>query len=199
MVLAGRCPAVGCRVGVMALHDRIFDRCSGVKRPPVEGWRPGKKVAFDMRINTRGEWIYQNSIVRRPELVKLFASVLRLDRGAFFLVTPQEKFTVSVEDAPFIAVEMEIRRQRGVEHIYLRTNVDDVVKVDARHRLMMRVSADTHRRLPYVHVRAGLLAKVARPVFYQLAERALEHAGESTVVSDRQMGVYSGGAFFPLQ
>jgi hypothetical protein len=123
-------------------------------------------------------------------MVKLFSTVLRRDPGAFVLVTPAERLTVEVEDAPFVAVDFEHRGVGSSQQIAFATNVDDVVIADTSHPLTVRGTADAPR--PYVLVRGGLEARLSRPVYYRLVDLAIEGPNIGS------MGVWSGGAFFPL-
>ena len=60
-----------------------------------------------MRIAADGTWYYLKTPIGRPALVKLFASVLKREGDKYFLVTPVEKCGITVDDAPFLAVEIE--------------------------------------------------------------------------------------------
>src|SRR6266704_7108342 len=83
--------------------------------PPVHLWNPAYCGEIDMRIAADGTWFYQKTPIGRPALVKLFASILRREGDKYFLVTPVEKCGIVVEDAPFLAVELEVARgDRGV-------------------------------------------------------------------------------------
>ena len=146
-----------------------------------------------MRIARDGTWYYQGSPIERPALVKLFSTVLRRDeKGAFWLTTPVENGRIEVEDAPFMAVELAKDGGDGDQVIRLRTNVDDWIRLDAEHPLRVEEGTDQEPR-PYVMVRNGLEARLARPVFYQLVDLGV------AAVHDRDvLGVWSAGTFFPL-
>ena len=144
----------------------------------------GLKIARD------GTWYYQGSPIQRQPLVKLFASVLHLENdGCYYLVTPVEKVTIEVEEMPLIAVEM--RREGGGEAQILtfRTNVDDEVAADADHPIGFE-PGKLGGFVPYVVVRDGLAARLARPIYYELAALAVEVGGPEKV------GVWSSGSFF---
>ncbi len=147
---------------------------------------------FNMRIDRNGTWHYRGSPIGRAALVKLFATVLRRDEeGAFWLTTPVENGRIEVEDAPFIAVEVIAEGAGASQVIRFRTNVDDIVTLDASHPLRVEEDAASGEPRPYIHVRKGLEARIARPVFYHLVER-----GESS--ADGAFGVWSSGRFFAL-
>lgn len=159
---------------------------------PVERWDPPYCGDIGLKIRADGTWLYQASPIGRMPLVKLFASILRKDNdGRTYVVTPVEKIAVEVEDAPFLAVEMAVEGQ-GVEQVLtFRTNVDDVVEVNAEHPLRF-VSAPPDGGLkPYVHVRGRLEALVTRAVYADLVALAFENdAGV--------FGLWSGGVWWPM-
>lgn len=158
--------------------------------PPVHLWNPPFCGDIDMRIATDGTWFYMQTPIGRPALVRLFASVLKREGERYFLVTPVEKVGITVDDAPFLAVEM--REAAGT--LRFRTNVDDWVACDADHALRFEPETATGGLKPYLHVRRGLWAKVTRALFYDLVAR-----GEERDIDGRRMfGVASGGAFFPM-
>jgi hypothetical protein len=164
------------------------------KHPPVEKWNPPFCGDLDMRIATDGTWFYLGTPIGRPALVRLFASVIKREDGRYFLVTPVEKVGIRVEDAPFLAVEMEIENRGPKQSLIFRTNVDDVVRCDADHRLRFEPEADTGGLRPYLHVRRDLWAKVTRALFFDLVAigEVREEGGE------RMFGVASSGEFFAM-
>ena len=158
--------------------------------PPVERWNPPFCGDIDMRIAADGTWFYQKTPIGRPALVKLFASVLKREGEKYFLVTPVEKVGIVVEDAPFLAVEMQ--DEKG--GLAFRTNVDDWVAAGPGHALRFDLDAATGGLKPYLHVRRGLWAKVTRALFYDLVELGEERALDGTAM----FGVASGGEFFAM-
>ncbi|WP_186387195.1 DUF1285 domain-containing protein [Stappia sp. TSB10P1A] len=162
--------------------------------PPVERWNPPFCGDIDMRIAGDGRWYYMGSPINREALVRLFASVLRRDEdGRHYLVTPVERVGITVEDAPFLAVEMHAQGEGREQRLTLRTNVGDVVTADASHPLRFERETGTDGLKPYIRVRGALDALLARPLLYQLAELFEEQdmGGRSV------LGVWSGGVFFP--
>lgn len=148
---------------------------------------------FQMRIARDGTWYYQGTPIRRPELVKLFATVLRRGPdGRYWLVTPVEQGLIEVEDVPFVAVELRSEGEGGGQCLSLRTNLDQWVPVDAAHPLAMRPQPDG-AAAPYVRVRDSLDARISRSVFYHLVELA-QPAPDGV----DEVGVWSSGRFFPL-
>ncbi|MBM3565830.1 MAG: DUF1285 domain-containing protein, partial [Alphaproteobacteria bacterium] len=149
----------------------------------------------DMRIAADGTWYHQGGPIGRKELVQLFASVLvRGDEGGFWLVTPAERARIRVDDAPFIGVELAREGTGEAQVLRLRTNVDDWVVIGPDHPLRLAPEKGGNGPKPYVAIRPGLDALVARSVYYELAALAVE----GTADGQRAMGVWSAGAFFPL-
>ncbi len=157
--------------------------------PPVESWHPAHCGDSDMRIARDGTWFHQGSPIGRKELVRLFSTVLRKDADGFVLVTPAEKLSIAVEDAPFIAVLMDRQGEGREQTLSFTTNLGDesVAGPDHPLRFVMQDGAP----VPYLHVRGHLEARLARAVYYQLVDLAVEEGG--------MLGVWSGGVFFALE
>jgi hypothetical protein len=150
---------------------------------------------LDIRIDRDGVWYYHGEPIRRKELVCLFASALTRDEnGGYWLVTPTEMGPVSVDDVPFIAVELFVAGCARDQVISFRTNIDQVVTVDHEHELYVVADAASGERVPYLRLGLGLDARLARSVYYDLVGHGseYEHAGQ------RLFGVWSRGSFFPL-
>lgn len=163
---------------------------------PVDRWSPPYCGDVGLAVAADGTWTYQGSPIRRPALVKLFASVLWRDVGGrHYLVTPVEKVDVVVADAPFLAVEMEVLGGGGDRVIVLRTNVDDVVRVGPANPLRFAVEAGTGGIKPYALVRGRLEALATRSVTHELLALIENAAAEG---EPEAYGIRSSGAFFPL-
>jgi hypothetical protein len=168
----------------------IAARLASGKLPPVHKWNPPFCGEMDMRIARDGTWFYQGSPISRKPMVRLFSTVLRQDEdGRYYLVTPVEKLAIRVDDAPFLAVEMTAHGAGEAQVLTFRTNVEDEVMAGPEHPIRVAVAADGEPS-PYVHVRDRLEALIARAVFYDLVELAVERDG--------RLGVWSAGAYFPL-
>jgi hypothetical protein len=166
---------------------------AGAKTPPVERWNPPFCGDIDMRIAADGAWFYNGTPIGRPALVRLFASILRRDPERFVLVTPVERVGIAVEDAPFLAVEMAVAGDGLGRTIAFRTNVDDLVHVDAAHPL--RFDKDEGGGIkPYVLVRGGLWALVTRALTFDLVELGEDRAVDGALM----FGVGVGELFFPI-
>jgi uncharacterized protein len=182
-------------LGGLAGLERAARSAGSRGRPPVETWNPEFCGDLDMRIARDGTWFYLGSPIGRKPLVRLFSSVLRKDGdGKTYLVTPVEKIGISVDDAPFLAVEMAVEGEGRDQRIGFRTNVDDYVEVDGDHPLRFEVEAPSGGLKPYVLVRGRLEALVVRSVFYDLVELGAEQLVEGR----RMFGVWSDSRFFPM-
>lgn len=175
-------------------------RAGGGKGPaPVELWNPPDCGDMDMVIRADGTWTYMGTPITRPALVKLFASVLAREGERFVLKTPVEKVGITVEDAPFLAVDMAVeagaaKGQAQGPTLVFRTNLDDVVRCGPGHQLRFAHGAGEGEVVPYLHVRRGLEARLSRAVHLDLME--LGEVREEGGVP--MFGVASGGLFFPI-
>jgi uncharacterized protein len=179
--------------GLEVIADTV-KTASGKGPAPVHLWNPPYCGDIDMRIAADGTWFYQGTPIGRPALVRLFASILKREGEQYFLVTPVEKCGIVVEDAPFMAVEMQAREGGAGRELRFRTNVDDWVACGPEHPLRFEPEAATGGLKPYVRVRSGLWAKVTRAVWYDLVE-----LGEKREIGGTEMfGVASGGEFYAM-
>ena len=168
-------------------------KVAGKGLPPVHLWNPPFCGDLDMRIASDGTWFYMGTPIGRPALVRLFSTILKREDGKHFLVTPVEKVGIRVDDAPFLAVEMQEEGHKQGRVLHFRTNVDDWVTCDGEHRLRFEAASDGGLT-PYLHVRSELWAKVTRALYYDLVDM-----GEERMVDGREMfGVTSAGEFFPM-
>lgn len=158
--------------------------------PPVHLWNPPFCGDLDMRIARDGTWFYLGTPIGRFELVKLFSSILRKDDDAYFLVTPVEKVGITVDDAPFVAVDFDVEGEGEAQVLTFETHVGDFAKAGPDNPIRVVRDPDTGEPSPYVLVRANLEALIDRKSFYRLVELGCHH--------DEWFGVWSGGQFFPI-
>ncbi|MDW4498277.1 DUF1285 domain-containing protein [Sulfitobacter sp. D35] len=159
-------------------------------KPPVHLWDPPFCGDLDMRIARDGTWFYLGTPINRPALVRLFSSILKKEKGRYFLVTPVEKVGIVVDDAPFVAVDFDVEGQDETQELTFETHVGDRVAAGPDNTIRVARDAETGEPSPYVHVRAGLEALIDRKSFYRLVELGTERDG--------WFGVWSGGTFFPI-
>lgn len=158
--------------------------------PPVHLWNPPFCGDLDMRIARDGTWFYLGTPIGRPELVRLFSSVLKKEDGKYFLVTPVEKVGITVDDAPFVAVDFEPAGADRDQVLTFTTHVGDVAIAGADHPIRVVRDPDTGEPSPYVHIRADLEALIDRKSFYRLVDIGAHHDG--------WFGLWSSGEFFPI-
>ncbi|MFT4027772.1 MAG: DUF1285 domain-containing protein [Novosphingobium sp.] len=152
--------------------------------PPVDQWHPERSGDSEMRIAADGRWYHQGGEITRPAMVRAFASLLRRDdSGQHWLVTPQEKLTIAVDDAAFVAVDVKAQG----DALAFRLNTDDLVIAGREHPIRAAGDADTPGL--YLAVRHGTEARLNRSTYLQLAEIALQGGA---------MFVSSQGMTFPL-
>lgn len=158
--------------------------------PPVHLWKPPFCGDLDMRIARDGTWFYLGTPIGRPELVRLFSTILRREGDDYFLVTPVEKVGITVDDAPFVAVDFEVSGAGEAQVLRFETNVGDHVSAGPDNPIRVERDPETGEPAPYVLVRANLEALIDRKSFYRLVE-----------IGDRKdgwFGLWSGGGFFPV-
>jgi len=167
---------------------------SGKGLPPVHLWNPPFCGDLDMRIARDGTWFYLGTPIGRVELVRLFSTVLRRDGDKYFLVTPVEKVGITVDDAPFVAVDFEVANAGPTQDVTFETNVGDFVTAGADTPIRVARDPDSGEPSPYVLVRANLEALIDRKSFYRLVDICVHHE----VKGVRWFGVFSGKEFFPI-
>ncbi len=161
--------------------------------PPVEKWDPPLSGDIDILINTRGEWFHEGGKITRETLVRLFASILKRELNAYFLVTPVEKWRIRVEDVPFVVTAVEIILDNAKQALLFTTNTGDTVVAGADNPLRVVTDQLSGEPTPYLMVRNGMEGRLNRNVFYRLADIA------EPASADGKYGVLSLGEFFPLQ
>ena len=174
--------------------DSLFETLLAEQRarrlPPVSEWKPTRRGAIDIRIARDGTWFHEGEMIKRDAMVRLFATILRKEEERFYLVTPVEQLEIVVEDAPMMAIALEVEGEGTAQRVLLSTNGGDHVLVDAGHPI--RVEDPMGVPSPYVHVRDGLEARLTRPAFYALVNEA------SSEDQQGRIGVWSCGLFFPI-
>jgi hypothetical protein len=164
---------------------------------PVHLWNPPFCGDLDIRIARDGTWYYLGTPIGRQPLVQLFASVLRKDEdGKTYLVTPVEKIGIIVEDAPFVAVDVEQGSGPLGPVLTFETNLGDRVELGPEHPLRVVIDTVTDEPRPYILVRGRLEALIDRKTFYRLAAIGeMRHEADGGTA----FGLVSNGAFFAIQ
>ena len=184
----------------MSAQDRVIPSAEGIAAslratktkglPPVHLWNPPFCGDLDMRIARDGTWFYLGTPIGRFELVKLFSSILRRDDDKYFLVTPVEKVGITVDDAPFVAVDFEVSGSGVDQVLTFNTHVGDVAVAGPQHPIRVERDAETGEPSPYILVRANLEALIDRKSFYRLVDCGSHHKD--------WFGVWSSGEFFRI-
>ncbi|MGY9045887.1 hypothetical protein P775_01795 [Puniceibacterium antarcticum] len=162
--------------------------------PPVDKWNPPFCGDLDMRIARDGTWFYQGTPIGRHALVRLFSTILKLEDGKYFLVTPVEKVGITVEDAPFLAVDFEAVGAGRKQVLSFQTNVGDTVVAGPDNPIRVVRDDASGEPSPYVMIRAGLEALIDRKSFYRLVDLGAHHEVES----QSWFGLWSSSAFYPM-
>ncbi len=158
--------------------------------PPVHLWNPPFCGDLDIHIAKDGSWSYMGSPITRFELVKLFSSILKKEGDKYYLVTPVEKVGITVEDAPFLAVDFDQAGKDETQTLTFTTQVGDQAAAGPDHPIRIVIDPETDEPSPYVLVRSNLEARIDRKSFYRLIDIGVDHDG--------WFGVWSGGEFFPI-
>lgn len=154
--------------------------------PPVHLWNPPFCGDLDIRIARDGTWFYLGTPIGRPEMVRLFSSILKREGDEHFLVTPVEKVRIRVDDAPFVAVDFT----PSGDDLIFRTNVGEQVTAGADNPIRVDLDPQTGEPAPYLHIRRNLWALIDRKSFYRLVDLGR--------VEGDAFGVHSGGRFFAI-
>ncbi|MNP09170.1 hypothetical protein D3C76_1012630 [compost metagenome] len=162
--------------------------------PPVHLWNPDFCGDIDMRIARDGTWYYLGTPIGRKPMVRLFSTIIRRDGDDYFLVTPVEKVGIKVDDAPFVAVSLEVEGEGEQQVLRFTSNVEDQVEAGPEHPLRFEIDAQTQEPSPYVLMRSNLEALIHRNVFYQLVELAVPQQ----IAGEQWLGVWSSGTFYPI-
>ena len=162
--------------------------------PPVMSWNPPFCGDLDIRIARNGTWYYLGTPIGRFELVKLFSSILKIEDGKYFLVTPIEKVGIKVDDAPFVAVDFNEIEITGEKALKFETQVGDEVIASVKNPIRVVRDAVSDEPAPYIHIRNGLDALIDRKTFYRLIDIGQHKKYEN----DDWFGIESASAFFPI-
>lgn len=171
--------------------DKLEQQLGGVRNvdaPPLHLWNPELSGDIAIRIREDGVWFHEGGEIRREALVRLFASILRKESdGEYYLVTPVEKWRVSVELHPLIVVDVEFCGKRDAPVLWCTLNTGVEVAVDAQHRLFLEPEVGGVAALSLPH---GLSALFSRAAWYRLVALAEERGSATAIESD--------GLTFPL-
>lgn len=174
--------------------NKLAQQLEDESLPPVEKWNPDYCGDIDMVIKRDGSWHYMGTPIGRKKLVKLFSNVIRKDDNKYYLVTPVEKIGITVEDAPFLAVLMDVEQQDGTQQLIFTDNVGNRFIAGNDHPIRVEVDPNTQEPSPYIRVRRNLDALISRNVFYQMVELA----DQQTINDSTELTIKSQGETFSL-
>lgn len=207
------------RDGKPAVFQRLLAGVPKTRGPaPVHLWNPDYCGEIDMRIAADGSWHYNGSPINRIAMVKLFSTILRKDSERYVLVTPVERIGITVDDAPFLAVELDKESGIRASCLFVRTSLDDVAEIGHEHAIIFATAADGGLK-PYIHIRGDLWALASRALTHELiglattemVEKLSDSARTPMVFGQKNatfepnpplpamyFGIRSGDAFFPI-
>ncbi len=157
-------------------------------------WDPPDCGDLDIRIARDGTWFYLGTPIGRPELVRLFSTILRKDGDRFVLVTPVEKVGITVDDAPFVAVDFTAKGTGEDQVLSFETNLGDIAVAGPEHPIRVERDPETGEPSPYVLIRARLEALIDRKSFYRL----VDIGAHTDIDGESWFGLWSSGQFFPI-
>ncbi|CAM4125089.1 hypothetical protein CCOS865_01490 [Pseudomonas reidholzensis] len=175
-------------------NDLLAQLPKGKGPAPVHLWNPDFCGDIDMRIARDGTWFYQGTPIGRKPMVRLFSNIIRRDGDDYFLITPVEKVGIRVDDAPFVALSLEVEGRGEQQVLRFTSNVDDQAEAGAEHPLRVEIDPLTQEPSPYILMRSNLEALIHRNVFYQLVELAVPRE----IDGQAWLGVWSHGEFYPI-
>jgi hypothetical protein len=182
-------------INLDVIKEQLTAPASSPHGAPVDQWNPDFCGEIDLLIKRNGEWLYQQSPITRPAMVNLFARVLWLEDGRYYLKTPVEKMGIQVEDTPFHVTQMsDVIDSEGNSAIQFTTLTGDLVTLNQAHPIRLRLDPITSEPSPLVLVRYGMEALISRPVFYEL----IELASTRLVDGQEQLIIESAGCEFVL-
>jgi hypothetical protein len=129
--------------------------------------------------------------IRRHAMARLFGGagagymagkgLVRLD-GSYYLISPEGKYPVDVEDVPFVAQQLD---DSDPKNLYVITNLGERVPIDAKHPIFVAREPRHNVEILYVMVRDGLASRCMQSVFYELLSRHIDvdQHGNATLIS----------------
>ncbi|MGM0767596.1 MAG: DUF1285 domain-containing protein [Pseudomonadota bacterium] len=164
--------------------------------PPLEEWHPELSGDIDIRITRDGQWVYKGEPLAREAIVRLFSTILRREAdGEYYLVTPVEKWRITVDDAPLLAHSLVAEGEGEHQNLFLTTNVGEALAVGDEHPLEVGTYGSGNEPRPVIGVRNGVDARIVSSAYYDLADRVVE---AKTDDGKGALGVWSQGKFYEI-
>jgi hypothetical protein len=183
--------------GLEAIFADLLEqqRQSAESLPPVHLWQPQLSGVMDLRIDRQGHWIHEGSEIKRQPLVKLFSRILRREGESYFLLTPVEKWQITVDVAPFFIVSANREIRDSQQAIVFNTSTGDQFVLSHHHALWVELEDDMQTPIPLVNVRDNLAGLLSRSVYYQLIDWGYQLVEDS---DDSHLYIDSMGQRFNL-
>jgi hypothetical protein len=158
--------------------EQIAEALAKRRLPPLDQWHPTEEVDSGMVIKADGRWLHEGRPISRPAMVRAFASLLLRKDGAHWLLTPQCRQHIAVEDAAFMAVDVQAKDGT----LAFRLNTDELVLAGPANPL--RAEGDPECPAIYLAVRHGTEARINRSTWLQLVALAEDRGGVPVVNSN---------------
>ncbi|NMT63667.1 DUF1285 domain-containing protein [Marinobacter orientalis] len=163
--------------------------------PPLDKWNPELSGDIDIVIARDGQWLYEGKPIGREAIVRLFSTILRREEdGHYYLVTPVEKWRITVEDAPLLAHSLHASGDGREQVLTVTTNTGETIEVGGAHPLEVGTYAGSDEPRPVVKVRHGVEARLVTAAYYDLAELVTEETIDGKTIP----GVWSNGNFYKI-
>lgn len=178
---------------LQGLVNTVVTQTAGLPDPTtLAGWNPALSGDIDIHIRSDGTWEHEGSAIRREELVRLFASLLRREAdGDYYLITPVEKWRIKVDRHPLVVIDCEKDSITGAWTALLNTG--GRCQIGGEHVL----KGSGGEGEPYLHIPSGLTAQISRAAWYRLVDEAREDNGELVLISAGErvsLGTLSSGS-----
>ncbi len=143
--------------------------------PPLHLWHPPLSGDIAIHIDDQGTWYHEQGKITRDSLVRLFASILRREEdGEYYLVTPSEKWRITVDSHALRIVDVNVLEVAGANNLEATLNTGRQVLVSARYPLFLDREAGEIAALMLPH---GLTALCTRAAWYRLVDLAEQKDG----------------------
>ncbi len=175
---------------LLQLQQQLLNHAEPSTSWPPADWQPPFCGDLPIRISRDGQWFYQDSPINRPNLIKLFSTVLHRHQGEYLLTTPVESVRIQVDDAPFMLIDWQWLDSEQGPQLQVRDTIDRLYLIGSEYPLQLQAEPSTGQLLPYLQLARGLTAKFSRNCYYQLVAQAQLIADEQGDCLVLQSGIY---------
>ncbi len=166
---------------LQGLVDSIVASTAGLPDPQrVASWSPPLSGDIPIEIHEDGSWAHDGQLIKREGLVRLFASLLRReDDGEYYLVTPAEKWRITVARHPLVAIDCDRSGNNGDGTWYVLLNTGGRCHLGEEFCL----HTEGNDLKPWVSLPNGLSAQLTRAAWYRLIDASTVFGGRAQIVS----------------